>query len=100
MLWTWDLTRTLGWQSLAPPARQRLGSADSASLHAAGSADYGVGNSISGAAESWAQPGNGTGCWLSTASLPEEVRKEVLWRVYRPCYQADAWAPGASCCED
>jgi hypothetical protein len=78
MLWTWDLTRTLGWQSLAPPAQQRLGSGGDAALDTAGiggAAGYRVGSSDSGvgADVSWAQPGDGAGCWLSAASLPEEV---------------------------
>lgn len=80
MLWTWDLTRTLGWQSLAPPAQpQRSGSDDGAALSAAAGADgYRVGGGINGAAQSWAQPGDGMGCWLSAASLPEEVRQDYV----------------------
>ena len=83
MLWTWDLTRTLGWQSLAPPAQQRLGSGSDAVLDTAttgGAAGYRVATSDSGvsAGVSWAQPGDGMGCWLSAASLPEEVRRIAM----------------------
>jgi hypothetical protein len=81
MLWTWDLTRTLGWQSLAPPAQQRLGSGGDAALDTAGDGAgcrVGGGGSCGGAAESWAQPGNGAGCWLSAASLPEEVLNNAV----------------------
>ena len=79
MLWTWDLTRTLGWQSLAPLTQQQLGSSGSATLDAAGeAAGCRVGGGVVGAADSWAQPGDGIGCWLSAASLPEEVRRRAV----------------------
>ena len=94
MLWIWDLTRTLGWQSLAPPTQaQRSGSDDVAALNAAaGTIAYRVGGGVSGAAASWAQPGDGAGCWLSAVSLPEEVRGDAVLQ-----YPAVKAQQGSSC---
>lgn len=107
MLWTWDLTRTLGWQSLSTLPWQQTSSSGGGSGGASAAAggggcggaagypdgDYcaasgGLGAARGGgsagvAAELWAQPGEGAGCWLSAASLPEEV-KTLLWLCFHP----------------
>lgn len=98
MLWTWDLSRTLGWQSQA--TAQRSGSL-AGDFHApwgsiCGSGGGGGGGAGSGitsggsstgsaarggaaghGAESWLLPGEGVGCWLTAASLPEETKPRV-----------------------
>lgn len=106
MLWTWDLSRTLGWQSQAAAQRSgSLGSDPSAPWGGGGSCGggrgggggSGVDNGIFGGsgsagftAESWLLPGEGVGCWLTTASLPEEVHPHLSGRK-TSCLPGQLW---------
>ncbi len=68
MLWTWDLSRTLGWQGGSGSTGGGSG------ITGGGSGGGGGGNGGFGAA--WALPGEGIGCWLCSDSCARQVRRQ------------------------
>ena len=71
MLWAWDLSRTLGWQSRCPaPAAAATG--------ASGGSDGGCGGGKGSDIAGWALPGEGDGAWLAPDGWAGEVNLFVL----------------------